>query len=70
MSQARTAAAELAGTAERQNTAALAQLEAGRLSRVQHIETPIVMQDARLRLVEAESHYAKALATLQRRLGI
>lgn len=65
----RVAAAELAATAERQNTAVLAQLEAGRLGRVQHIETQIVMQDAHLRLVEADHHYAKALATLERALG-
>ncbi len=65
----RTAAAEQATAAERQNTAVLAQLEAGRLGRVQHIDAQIVAQDARLRVVEAENAYAKALATLDRNLG-
>ena len=65
----RTAAAELAATAARQHTAVLAQVEAGRLGRVQHIEAQIVMQDARLRAVEADNSYAKALATLERNLG-
>ena len=65
----RTAATELAATAERGHTAVLAQLEAGRVSRVQHIEAQIVMQDARLRAVEADNSYAKALATLERALG-
>ena len=65
----RSAATELADTAERQHAAVLAQLEAGRVGRVQHIEAQIVLQDARLRVVEAENAYAKALATLERNLG-
>ena len=65
----RSAAAELAANAARQAAAVLAQLEAGRVGRLQHIEAQLAAQETRLRVVDAEAAYAKSLATLERMLG-
>ena len=65
----RSTAAELRATAERQQTAVLAQLEAGRVGRLQHIEAQLAAQEAQLRVTDAEAAYAKSLATLERMLG-
>ena len=65
----RSGAAELAATAARQSAAMLAQLEAGRIGRLQHVEVQLAQQDARLREIDTAVLYAKALATLERALG-
>ena len=65
----RTAATDLAATAARQAASLLVQLEAGRIGRVQHIEAETAAQEARLRAIDAEAAYAKALASLERALG-
>ena len=65
----RTAAADLAATAARQATSLLVQLDAGRIGRVQHIEAESAAQETRLRAIDAEAAYAKALASLERALG-
>lgn len=65
----RTATADLAAAAARQAALLLVQLEAGRIGRVQHIEAETAAQEARLRTIDAEAAYAKALASLERALG-
>ena len=65
----RTAATDLAATAARQAASLLVQLEAGRIGRVPHIEAETAAQEARLRAIDAEAAYAKALASLERALG-
>ena len=65
----RTAAIDLAATAARQAASLLVQLEAGRIGRAPHIEAETAAQEARLRAIDAEAAYAKALATLERALG-
>lgn len=65
----RNTATELAAAAARQSDAVLAQLEAGRIGRLPHVEAQLAGQEARLRVVDAEAAYAKSLATLERTLG-
>lgn len=65
----RTAAADLTAAAARQAASLLAQLEAGRISRVQHVEAELNLREAQLRAVDADAAYFKALATLERALG-
>lgn len=65
----RSAAAELTGAASRQAASLLAQLEAGRIGRVQHVEAELNVREAQLRAVDADTAYFKALATLERTLG-
>lgn len=65
----RSGAVDLAATAARQSAAVLAQLEAGRIGRLQHVEVQLAQQDAHLRVIETGALYAKALATLERALG-
>ena len=65
----RTAAADLTAAASRQAASLLAQLEAGRISRVQHVEAEMNLRDAQWRALDADAAYFKALATLERALG-
>ena len=65
----RSSAADMRATAGRQQAAVLAQLEAGRVGRLQHIEAQASSQEAQLRVTDAEAAYAKSLATLERMLG-
>ena len=65
----RTAAADLTAAASRQAASLLAQLEAGRISRVQHVEAEMNLREAQWRAVDADAAYFKALATLERALG-
>ncbi len=65
----RAAATDLTATATRQAASLLAQLEAGRIGRAQHVEAEMTVREAQLRAVDAEAAYFKALATLERALG-
>ena len=65
----RASAAELAAAATRQAGALLVQLEAGRIGRLPHVEAQLPVQDARLRIIDAELQYAKSLASLERASG-
>ena len=65
----RTAATDLAATAARQASSLLVQLEAGRIGRAPHIEAETAAQEARLRAIDADAAYTKALASLERALG-
>jgi Outer membrane efflux protein len=65
----RTAAADLTAAAARQVASLLAQLEAGRISRVQHVEAEMNLREAQMRAADADAAYFKALATLERALG-
>ena len=65
----RTAAADLMAASTRQAASLLAQLEAGRIGRLQHVEAEMNLRDAQLRAADADAAYSKALATLERALG-
>ena len=64
----RIAAFDLAAAAARQSASLLAQLEAGRIGRIGHIEAETTAQEARLRVIDADATWFKALASLERAL--